>query len=229
MDYRNFVYFDIETAGKYPDLDTLKENDIRGYDLFMRKIERKSEQFTDWKIDPNIVYKTKVSLMPEFGVIVCVSMAIIQDDDSIKKQSVCEFDEKVLINKVHKVFDKISNSTTLGLCGYYIKGFDIPWLNRKFLQHGLNIPKVFKNFGVKPWEMNVADLSEVWKSYSTLEHVSFDEMLYALNLESPKSLMAGKDVHRYFWELKDKEKIKEYCEADVRSCVEAGMRILPLV
>jgi len=229
MNYKDLVYLDIETVGKYENLESLKYNDVRGYNLFMRKIDRKSSQYLDWKDDPNVVYFNKAPLMPEFGKIVCVSIANIKEVDGIDEQklvSVYSHDEKTIINKVQKIFTNVSNKTLLGLCGFYIKGFDIPWLNRKTLQHGLKIPKILKTFNVKPWEMNIVDLADVWKSFGTLENVSFDEMLYALDIKSPKNIMAGKDVHNNYWFNNDLEKIKDYCEADVKSCIEAAKKII---
>jgi hypothetical protein len=228
MNYNELLYIDIETAGKYPDLETLKDNDIRGYELFLRKLDRKGVQYTDWKEDPNSVYLSKSSLIPEFGRVVCVSMAIVKDD-KVQMISVCDEDEQFIIEKVHKTLMKFSYNTLYSLCGYYIKGFDIPWLNRKFLEYGLQIPKMLQAFNVKPWEMSIVDIADVWKSNGTLESVSFDEMLYTLGIESPKSVIAGKDVHNCFWVDKNLNKIKTYCEADVMSCVKAAKKIMPLL
>ena len=227
MNYTDLVYFDIETAGEYPDLESFKESDIRGYDLFMRKLDRKSDQFTDWKEDPNIVYINKSPLMPEFGKIVCVSISFFSNGEQ-KISSIYNETEDVIIKRVHQIFGKISNQTLLGLCGFFIKGFDIPWINRKMLKYGYHIPKVLKTFNVKPWEMNVVDLAEVWRCSGMLESTSFDEMLFALDIESPKSIMAGKDVHNNYWN-NEIEKIKTYCEADVNACVEASKKIIHLL
>lgn len=228
MNYNDLVYFDIETVGNYKDLESLKSNDIRGYELFMRKIERKSSQILDWKIDSNDVYIDKSPLMPEFGKIVCVSMSTIKNGD-VRIKSFYGHDEKEIVSNVNNIFTNISNKTLLGVCGYHIKGFDIPWLNRKFLQYNLKIPKVLKTFNVKPWEMNIVDLSELWKNYGTLENVSFDEMLYTLNIKSPKDLMSGKNVHENYWNNNDIEGIKFYCEKDVMSCVETCKKIIELI
>jgi 3'-5' exonuclease len=229
MNYEDLVYFDIETAGNYKDLNSLKSNDIRGYELFMRKIERKSENFTDWKLDDiNEIYINKAPLMPEFGRVVCVSVATIIKN-KLKIVSLCDENEQAIINNAQKIFTSVSNKTILGISGFYIKGFDIPWLNRKFLQYNLEIPKVMQTFNKKPWEMNVVDLSEVWKNFGTLEHVSFDEMLYLLNIPSPKSIITGKDVHYNFWIAKDLEKIKVYCESDVIACIETAKKIIHLI
>lgn len=229
MNYKEFVYIDIETAGKYPDLNTLKENDIRGYDLFLRKIDRKGVQFVDWKDDPNNVYLKKASLIPEFGRLVCVTMAIVNNNDEIKMISSIDDDENILIKKVQKTLMNFSNKSSYGLCGYYIKGFDIPWLNRTLLKYDLEIPKLLKTFATKPWEMNMIDLAEAWKSNGTVESTSFDEMLYMLGIESPKTVIAGKDVHNSYWVEQNIEKIKTYCEADVMSCVKAGKKIIHLL
>ena len=229
MNYKDFIYLDIETAGQYPDLESFKSIDIRGYDLFMRKLDRKSSQFQDWKEDSNIVYLNKVSLMPEFGRVVCVSLATIDKNNELKMKSMCDIDEEVIIKKSHQVLKTASDKTLLGLSGFYIKYFDIPWLNRKFLKYDLEIPKLLKTHNVKPWETNIADLSEIWKNFGTLESVSFDEMLYSLNIRSPKSIMEGKDVHNQFWNNRDLVKIQEYCEADVYGCVEAAKRIIHLL
>ncbi len=224
MDYKELLYFDIETVSKYRNINEFKNNDKRGYDLFIRKMNRKSDKFTDWKEDENTVYMNKSTLIPEYGKVVCVTMAYF-NKDGLKIKSIYNHDEKILIMEVHKILTYINNKTLFGLCGYYIKGFDIPWLNKKMMKYGLKIPQFLKTFNVKPWDMNVFDLSEIWRSNGTLEHSSFDEMLYMLNLNSPKTIMSGSDTNKVYWEEDNIEQIKDYCEDDVKSCVDAAIKI----
>jgi len=49
-----------------------------------------------------------------------------------------------------------------------------------------------------------------------------------LNIESPKSDMCGKEVHTKYWN-NELERIKTYCEHDVKSCVEAAKKICHLL
>jgi predicted PolB exonuclease-like 3'-5' exonuclease len=49
-------------------------------------------------------------------------------------------------------------------------------------------------------------------------------MCYELGVESPKDKINGGDVNTYFWNGK-LEEIKEYCEKDVKACIEAAKRI----
>lgn len=225
MSFKNYLYIDIETTGKHKDLNDLKENDKRGYELFLRKVKRKSDNLTDWKTDINDVYKTKSPIIPEFGKIVCISFAYYKKDE-LMLSSLYGDDESKIIKGIHRLLYNVSEKTTYGLCGFYIKGFDIPWINRKMLKYDLHIPRLLRTHNVKPWEMNILDLSDVWRSTGTLEHVSFDEMLYELGIKSPKSDISGSDVHRVYWEDHDIERIKKYCENDVKSVIEATKKII---
>ena len=45
MFYKNLFYFDIETVGQYKDINSLQENDERGYLLFKKKYENKWGQW----------------------------------------------------------------------------------------------------------------------------------------------------------------------------------------
>jgi predicted PolB exonuclease-like 3'-5' exonuclease len=223
MNYKNLFYFDIETVSKYKDITEFEVKDNRGYKLFLQKIKRKK-----WEGDTNTLYNDKATLMPEYGKIVCVSMAIYKDDE-IKIKSIYDDDEEILMKKVHKTFSSISAKTFLGSCGYYIKGFDIPWLNRKMMKYDLKIPNLLKTFNIKPWEMNVFDLAEIWRSNGTLEYASFDEMLNELNIESPKNDISGGDVNRVYWEEHNLIRIKEYCENDVVACVNAAKKLSNII
>lgn len=228
MDYKNLFYFDIETTSKYRNLIEFENNDKKGYELFLKKLNRKSDNYIDWKDEPSKVYMDKSPLIPEYGKIVCVSMAYYRNDE-IKIKSVYGEDEEKIVNEVYKIFENIGRNTTFGTCGYYIKGFDIPWLNKKMMKYGLEIPILLKTFNIKPWDKNVFDLAEVWRSNGTLENVSFDEMLHDLGVESPKDDISGEDVGKVYWIDENLERIKDYCEKDVIACVEAAKRIINLI
>jgi hypothetical protein len=216
MDYKNLLYFDIETVSQYENINTFKDNDDRGYNLFIRKIKRNKE----WIGDENELYLKKSPLIPEFGKIVCITVAFYKNDE-LKMKSIYDDDELNIIKIAHKIFKNISDRTTYGLCGYYIKNFDIPWLNKKFL---------LKTYNVKPWDMNVFDLSDMWNpTYSSLFKSSFDEMLYSLDINSPKDIISGEDVNNTYWIENNIDKIKDYCEKDVTSCINAYKKIYKII
>ena len=53
---------------------------------------------------------------------------------------------------------------------------------------------------------------------------SFDEMTYELDIDSPKELMNGSDVHKFYWQDR-LEDIKDYCERDILACIEVSKKI----
>jgi hypothetical protein len=228
MNYKNLLYLDIETVSKYSSIDELKNNDERGYNLFKRKINRKSDKITDWKENESTVYFNKSPLIPEFGKIVCISLSYYRNNE-IKTKSIFGHNEEEIIRESQSIFSHFSNKTIFGLCGFYIKGFDIPFINRKILKYNLEIPKLLKTFNVKPWDMNICDLSEIWKSNGNLETTSFDEMLYELELESPKQDICGSEVNKIYWENDDLDRIKNYCECDVKSVMDTTKKISHLI
>jgi uncharacterized protein YprB with RNaseH-like and TPR domain len=230
INYKNLLYIDIETTSKYKDIDDFKNNDERGYNLFLRKIERKKEKNIDWNNENiNEIYISKSPLIPEYGKILCITMGRIHNNE-LKLKSIYNDDEKEILKEVHYILKNISNNPNIiGMCGFYIKEFDIPWINKKLLKYDLNVPRIIKTFQIKPWESKIYDLSTIWSSNSRIEKTSFDEMLYELGIDSPKDVISGKDVYNIYWEKNNLIQIKEYCEKDVIACNNSMKKIYNLI
>jgi predicted PolB exonuclease-like 3'-5' exonuclease len=75
----------------------------------------------------------------------------------------------------------------------------------------------------KPWEMRIVDMADDWKQKFAYAF-SFDEMCYELDVPSPKTKMDGSLVHEYYHAGR-LEEIKEYCEMDVSSSIDAGLKL----
>jgi hypothetical protein len=97
------------------------------------------------------------------------------------------------------------------------------------IKYDLKIPSLLRTYNIKPWEMNVVDLSEIWRFNGTLEHMSFDEMLWSLGIKSPKDDIRGEDVNLVYWVDDDLERIKTYCEKDVKYSIEASKKLFHLI
>ena len=80
--------------------------------------------------------------------------------------------------------------------------------------HGFQVPDCINTWGKKPWEVNIVDLKEWWKSFSNLD-VTFEEAMYSLGLPSPKDEMHGGQVHHEYWAKDNTSGIIKYCEKDV--------------
>jgi predicted PolB exonuclease-like 3'-5' exonuclease len=225
MFYKNLFYFDIETSGQYENLESLKENDERGYILFKKKydnnpwMQERSKSIEDAYLDNSPIFST-------FGKIVCVSFGYYHDNNpqGFTISSIYGDDEKELVIKLQDLFNKVSKKHMI-LSGYRIKSFDIPWIVHKFNKYGIEQPKLLDIYGKKPWEISAFDLADEWKQQFKY-YVSFDEVAYELDVKSPKDDISGEDIHKVYWEENDLNRIRIYCEKDVETCMRVAEKML---
>jgi predicted PolB exonuclease-like 3'-5' exonuclease len=204
------LFFDIETCGKYESYEEFLKADPVGASIFAGKCKRLNFG------EPSEGYLDKVALFPEFGKIVCLSYGIWVDG-VITVKTIDDEDESVLLKKTANLFNKAATKN-LAPTGWNIKNFDIPWVVRKMLMHGIPVPSLIETHGKKPWEVSIIDLKEWWKSFSTLD-VTFEEAAYSMSIPSPKDEMHGGQVHENYWFKANKDGIVTYCEKDVKTMI----------
>jgi len=227
MNKNNLFYFDIETVGKYKDISTLREKDIKCYELFEKKYDKNSWMHEELTIDE--AFQQYAPISSTYGKIVCISFGYFHEknEEGYTINSISNDDEFVLMKEIQKLFVKVSKKHLM-LSGFNINGFDIPWLVHKLNKYNLAIPPVLKIYGKKPWEIHSFDLFNEWKStYSTYKFMpSFDEVCYELDVPSPKDKIDGSKVHHTYWYEKDLDTIVEYCNGDVYSTMLVAEKML---
>jgi hypothetical protein len=219
MDKKRYVYFDIETVGKYKDYDTMVCSDLRQSELFEKKCKRFKEKDPSWEGPVEEVFLKKCGLYPEYAKVACVSYAYYTADGELHINSFNDLNEEVLLTGAKNLFLSAIKRNLI-LCGFNIKNFDIPFLFKKFLHYGITPPENVNFFNKKPWEVNCLDLMDLWKSNSTLMVTTFDEFAYMLHVDSPKDKLDGSEVHDAYYNKQEYGLIREYCEKDVRCCAE---------
>lgn len=226
MNYKNLLYFDIETVGEHKNLETLKENDERGYDLFMKKYDKNKWMREDDNYSPDDAYTSYAPLFSTYGKIVCISFGYYHDknEEGHTVKSIYGDDEQKLMKEAQDLFFKVTTKHLI-LSGYNINAFDIPWIIHKMNKYEIQIPPVLRIYGKKPWEIQSIDLFNEWKS-SYRYFASFDEVCYELNVPSPKDKIDGSQVHHTYWIDNDLDTIVEYCEGDVLSSLKVGKKML---
>jgi len=212
MTVRDFIFFDIETVGKQKDLKNLELNEPKLYQMITKKFGNRSEKKDTDSVEE--FYRRMSPVLPEFGKIVCISYGYVDSNDNWKVNS-CVGDEEYIVKNAQKTFQKALDMN-LQPCGYNIIGFDMPWLNKKMVKYGLQVPYNILLYNKKPWEVKVLDLCDVWKSTGRY-WCSLDEVIYELGLPSPKDELSGDKVHDTFWVENDITKISKYCEKDVKA------------
>ena len=225
------LFFDIETVSQYKDLDELPKQELKlwlsYYDNFKERVTDKSK-LSNTEIDFSVetdnknkkeVYRQTAAFFPEFGKVACVSLGFVTKGGKTKFESFYGKDEIDILKKVRDVFNKI-DTLDFSLCGQNIKGFDIPFLGKRFVINGLKPPNIFPSHDTKPWEMKVLDTKDVWSFGSKWGLGSLDLICSVLKVDSPKNGdVKGDNVNTNFW-IDNHEEIKEYCEKDVKALID---------
>lgn len=222
MCYKNYFYFDIETTTKKPTFFDFRLDDERGGNLFLKKYETMKLVDPNWNKPIEDAFIDKAPLIPEYGKIICMSFGMFKDDKKTV-MTLIEEDEEALLRRISKIFNRASETKRF-LCGFNIKSFDIPFLIKKFYKYEIDLPSCINFVGAKPWEINVTDLSDVWKGMGR-NASSLDEVTYELDIPSPKTIMSGDEVYDYYWNKKDTKSIINHCEQDVDAIIQVTQKL----
>lgn len=224
MNLNNILFFDIETVGKYENIESFKLNDPLGFFLFEKKYNNRKPHYTDWQDSIDKVYLNKSGILPEYGKIVAIALKYIQNDEWKEKVFFDENEEK-LIKQIHPIFQKVSQHYYNFLSGFNIKKFDIPWLTKKFIIYDLQVPKILESFNSKPWERNIYDLFEIWAS-GGVEYSSLEEVCYSLDINYKKKIQHDISLHSQYYLNRNYNLIKEYCMDDVNYTIKIAEKLL---
>jgi predicted PolB exonuclease-like 3'-5' exonuclease len=212
--------FDIETCGQYKDYDTFLDTDERGARLFAGKYEKMN--WSDKYSDINEAYLENAGIISTYGKIVCISFGFIDNGGVSKISSYYGDNEEEIVNSFNNLLKKIETKN-FNLSGFRVNYFDIPWVLHKLHKYGIEPANMIYLYDKKPWDVRVVDLSDDWKTKFAWAF-SFEELCYELGVVSPKDIINGSDVHKYYWSGKI-EQIKTYCEKDIEACIEVSKKL----
>lgn len=200
------LFLDIETV---PNADSWENLPKAEQDLWDKKTKHQRKD----EISAEDFYE-RAGIMAEFGKIICISIGMLEKNDTLRIKSFADDDEK----KILMEFGEIFNSTRLKdviLCAHNGKEFDFPWIARRYLINGIMPPKPFQMFGKKPWEIPHLDTMELWKFGDYKSFVSLELLAHVFNIPTPKDDIDGSMVSSIYYIEKDLQRIVDYCEKDV--------------
>lgn len=217
------IYFlDVETVSLHPHFENLTEREQLLWDkksIYWRKED-----------SPEQAYE-RAGIYAEFGKIVCISVGIIVQGN-LHIKSFYGDDEKELLKDFASSLDKFSKKHTAKLCAHNGKEFDFPYICRRMLINGIQLPNILQVQMKKPWEVPFLDTLELWRFGDYKNYTSLDLLCEVFNIPTPKENLDGSKVGNTYWEEKDIQKIVLYCENDVVALVQlflkmSGKTLLP--
>lgn len=224
-DLSDILFLDIETVPAYRNLADVPE-DLR--EIWIESNAKKRKKKASEEEDEGEPTSTKdpeessyeaAGLKAEFGKIICVSLGRFEGgaaDEHFRIHSLSSHDEKEILVQFSKVLHKYPEHR---LCAHNGKGFDFPFLGKRFLINGIALPSQLDIMGKKPWDIPHLDTNEMWAfgSRGTGNGAKLKLLCAVFGIPSPKDDIDGSEVRGVYYEENDLPRIVKYCEKDVVS------------
>ncbi len=217
VDLQQVLVLDVETVPQYASADEVPAAIM---DLWAQKT-----QYQRREGESPEEYYHRAGIWAEFGKIVCISFGGFirkQGEYGFRIKSIASDNEVEVLQGFIDILNK--QPKELVLCAHNGKEFDFPYLCRRMLINGLNIPKQLQIAGKKPWEINHLDTMELWKFGDFKNYTSLNLLATVLGIPNPKDDIQGSDVRWVYWQEKDLKRIQTYCQKDVLTTAQILMK-----
>ena len=206
INLNNILFLDIETVPEHQNYGILDEETRYLWEhktQYQRKDEVSAEDFYE-----------RAGIMAEFGKIICITIGMLEKNETLRIKSFANDDEKKLLLEFGELFNSPRLRDVI-LCAHNGKEFDFPWIARRFLINGMQPPSPFQMFGKKPWEIPHLDTMELWKFGDYKSFISLELLAHVFGIPTPKDDIDGSMVSSIYYIEKDLQRIVDYCEKDV--------------
>jgi uncharacterized protein YprB with RNaseH-like and TPR domain len=221
MNFNNILFLDIETVSQFESYEQMTPEWKEMWDIKAQFLLRNKESETT-----ETIYE-RAGIYAEFGKIICISCGCLQgsgDDKKLSIKSYCDDDEKKLLTEFAAMLQKWSGDADKYLCAHNGKEFDYPYICRRMIINGIEIPEALKIAGRKPWEVRHLDTLEFWKFGDYKSYTSLKLLAKVLGIQSPKDDIDGSQVNGVYWKERDLDRIVTYCQKDVVTLTQVLLR-----
>ncbi|MFP4024682.1 MAG: 3'-5' exonuclease [Thiohalospira sp.] len=216
----NILFLDIETVPQFANFEEMPVE-------FQQFWEKKSSYFRNDEQTASDVYQ-RAGIYAEYGKIICISVGIVvnkKEGQFFRLKSFYGVDEKVLLNEFAEMLNKYyTKNNGIYLCAHNGKEFDFPYIARRMLVNGIQLPLILDVAGKKPWEVTFLDTMELWKFGDYKHYTSLNLLTHIFNIPTPKDDIDGSMVADIYWNENDINRIVRYCEKDVLAVAQLFLR-----
>lgn len=219
LNLENILFLDIETVPEtefFSDLDGAKQELWEAKSKYQRKDDYTADEFYD-----------RAGIWAEFGKIICISVGYFHFSGDIRSFRVTSFygDEITLLKDFKNLIISHFSQAKHLLCAHNGKEFDFPYIARRMIIHGIELPYKLNLFGKKPWEVPHLDTLELWKFGDYKNYTSLKLLTHVLGIPSPKDDIDGSEVYGTYYKDKDIDRIIKYCEKDTIAVAQILLRL----
>jgi 3'-5' exonuclease len=223
LNLNQVLFLDIETVPALPAYEELSDKMKKLWDRKAKYLKSEEAQ------DPAELYE-RAGIYSEFGRIVCISVGMFNGNE-FRVKSFYGDDEKIFLTEFAEMLTRHYNHPQQLLCAHNGKEFDFPYIARRMLINGIELPEILQMAGKKPWEIRHLDTMEMWKFGDYKNYTSLELLTSIFEIPTPKDDIDGSMVRTVYYEEKDLERIVSYCQKDVLAIAQLMRRYLnqPLI
>ena len=219
IDTQKILFLDIETVPEKATFDELSETEK---ELFAAKTQYQRSE------DQSLAsFYERAGIWAEFGKIVCISVGffnLMSNQREFRIKSFYGQEEELLMAFKTLLENHFSQAAHL-LCAHNGKEFDFPYIARRMIIKGINLPVKLNLFNKKPWEVPHLDTLHLWRFGDYKHYTSLSLMAHVLGIPTPKDDIDGSQVARVYFEEKNIDRIVTYCEKDVITIAQIVLRL----
>ena len=215
----HILFLDIETVPQHAQFSDLEPSSKRLWEQktqYQRKEQYNPEQFYD-----------RAGIWAEFGKIICISVGYFQKKGDFRNFRIRSFHgkEESLLLEFKALLETHFNRPQHLLCAHNGKEFDFPYIARRMIILGIDLPFKLNLFGKKPWEVPHLDTMELWKFGDYKTFTSLKLMAHILGIPSPKDDIDGSEVRNVFYVENNIDRIITYCEKDTVTVAQIFLKL----
>lgn len=211
--FEDILFIDIETVPQYSRHDLLPLNFAALWEKKSGQLSRIDKFSHEDELQPEKAYD-RAGIYAEFGKVVCISTGILRNGTFWIKSFWGDHENDVLLGFCDMMYKTRKKSINY-LCAHNGKEFDFPYLIRRMLINGIEVPSILDLSGKKPWNVNHLDTMELWKFGDFKNYTSLELLAAVFGIPTPKDDINGSDVARIYWQNHDLRRIVAYCQKDV--------------
>jgi DNA polymerase elongation subunit (family B) len=213
------LFIDIETVSLAKNFDSLPE-------ALQKHWKRKAETL-DKETEPSKLFSDRGAIYAEFGKVIVIGVGFFHFVEGEQKmQFRCKAfsgdDEKEVLSAFAQFLQKTRHQF---LCAHNGKEFDFPYLCRRMVVQGIQLPSILDISGKKPWEVAHFDTLELWKFGDRKSYTSLDLMAAVLDVPGSKDDIDGSQVGAIYYNENDLNRIAVYCKKDVVTLAQVFLRL----
>lgn len=225
---QKIMFLDIETVPQTGDFSKLSDELAHLWEDKFNLIQKRMPEKYGADTTADDGFNNSAGIYAEFGKIVCISVGFIHYQANkihFKTKSFAGDNEQLLLEEFIALIAKFCTTKEHTVCGHNIKEFDIPYICRRILINGLNLPPIFQIAGKKPWEINFIDTLEMWKFGDYKNYTSLKLLTAVFGIPTPKDDIDGSQVADVFYKEKNVARIATYCQKDVLATAQVYLRL----